>query len=246
MLAIGARYFEFRPAHLHKDVLPFSGLQDKLYYQHACVPGMAFDEFLRDCLRFLVKHLSEIIVVQVRFDGVLAGCALPTLGELHTVMNQVMVDFADTLAYGGLDDMKSLTVEELRHQQKRLIIFPPTDVLSTYSDTANATLDGDSIMSAFHKLEPDQQIGKAMTCLHCQAAASSIEDVLIQSVTSPKASTACLLATKPLCDIQTLPWIRDHALKRLSLEELIVVLNDFIDGATVDVAITLSKERLNA
>ncbi|KAK4233328.1 hypothetical protein C8A03DRAFT_38965 [Achaetomium macrosporum] len=35
MLQIGARYFEFRPAHLHRAVRPAGALPDRLYFQVA-------------------------------------------------------------------------------------------------------------------------------------------------------------------------------------------------------------------
>ena len=110
---------------------------------------------------------------------------------------------------------------------------------------ANATLNGDSIIAAYEKLEPEQQKGHALTNLQCQATASEITDVLVYSVTSPKASTSCLMSTKAICDTKTLPWIRENTLGRLQAEELVVMMNDFIDGATVDVAVELSKKRLN-
>ena len=246
MLAIGARYFEFRPAHIHKDILPYSGLEDKLYFQHACIPGMAYDEFLHGCVGFLVGHPSEIIVVQIRHDNILAGCALPTPAELQTYMDNALGQASDLIACGTLDDMKSLTIAQLRASHKRLIVFPTTDVLSTWTKAANATLNGDSIIAAYEKLEPEQQKGHSLTNLQCQATVSEITDVLVYSVTSPKASTSCLMSTKAICDTKTLPWIRENALGRLQAEELIVMMNDFIDGATVDVAVELSKKRLNA
>lgn len=64
MLALGARYFEFRPAHCHHQVRQH--LPDTLYFQHSAIPGMAYDEFLTEVVRFLVDHPTEIIVVQVR------------------------------------------------------------------------------------------------------------------------------------------------------------------------------------
>lgn len=64
ILALGARYFEFRPAHCHHQVRQH--LPDRLYFQHSAIPGMAYDEFLTEVVRFLVDNPTEIIVVQVR------------------------------------------------------------------------------------------------------------------------------------------------------------------------------------
>lgn len=67
ILALGARYFEFRPAFTHREVRQF--LPDKLYFQHSAIPGMAYDEFLSGVVRFLMDNPTEIIVVQLRWDG---------------------------------------------------------------------------------------------------------------------------------------------------------------------------------
>lgn len=67
MFALGARYFEFRPAFTHGEVRQH--LPDKLYFQHSAIPGMAYDEFLSGVVLFLVNNPTEIIVVQNRWDG---------------------------------------------------------------------------------------------------------------------------------------------------------------------------------
>lgn len=67
ILALGARYFEFRPAFTHNELRKH--LPDKLYFQHSAIPGMAYDEFLRAVVRFLCDHPTEIVVVQLRWDG---------------------------------------------------------------------------------------------------------------------------------------------------------------------------------
>lgn len=67
ILALGARYFEFRPAFTHKELRQY--LPDKPYFQHSAIPGMAYDEFLSGVVRFLLDNPTEIIVVQNRWDG---------------------------------------------------------------------------------------------------------------------------------------------------------------------------------
>ena len=47
-----------------------------------------------------------------------------------------------------------------------------------------------------------------------------------------------------MLDMQTLPWIKANALDRLQAEKTIVLMNDFIDGATTDTSIELSRRRL--
>jgi hypothetical protein len=94
------------------------------------------------------------------------------------------------------------------------------------------------------RLSAAQQVGKALTLLQCQATATNLKDVVAYSVVTANVSNSCLLATKPICDQKTLPWIRDKALAVLTASQLVVLMNDFMDGATVDTAIDLSRKRL--
>ena len=148
---------------------------------------MGYDQFLHGCVGFLIDHPSEIVVVQIRHDNILAGSAFPTPAELSTYVDNALGQAFDPIACGTLDDMKSLTIVQLRASHKRLIVFPTTDILSTWTKAANTTLNGDSIIAAYEKLEPEQQKGHALTNLQCQATASEVRDVLVYSFTSPKA-----------------------------------------------------------
>lgn len=244
LLTIGARYFEFRPAHVHSQMLPVCGLPDELYFQHACIPGMVYREFLHDIVNFLVAHPLEICVVQIRFDGILHDCAFATDEELAAVLDEALQMAVGGIQCGTLEEMQTLSINDLRGQGKRLILFKNADSLSTYTDEANATLNGDSIVAEFEKLSPDRQAGKSFTNIQCQATATNIRDVVIYSVLAADASTSCLIATKPTCDSKTLPWIQQHTLEHLQAEQLVVVMNDFLDGATAEVAIGLSRQRL--
>ena len=83
-----------------------------------------------------------------------------------------------------------------------------------------------------------------LTVLQCQATSQSIKEVLVYSVLSAKAASCYLTSTKRALDMQTLPWIRANALDRLQMKT-IVIMNDFIDGATMDTSIELSRKRLD-
>ena len=65
ILEIGARYFEFRPAFLYKEIRGHS-IPDVLYFSHSAIPGMPYAKFLHDTVEFLVAHPLEIVVVQLR------------------------------------------------------------------------------------------------------------------------------------------------------------------------------------
>jgi hypothetical protein len=245
MLAIGARYFEFRPAHLHKSVVPTGALPDRLYFQHSAIPGMAYNAFLRGVVIFLRDHPAEIIVVQLRWDGVPDVCAKPSREEKQQYLDEALRLADGSIVAGNLADMKRMTIGQLRHEKKRLIMLDSVDSLSTYTDEGNATLDGHSILAALPKmLTPGNQKGKAFTNIQCQATASNITKAVVYSILESSVTTSCLLATKGMCDAKVLPWCRDNILNTCDVNQLVVLMNDWIDGATSDVAVQLSRKRL--
>lgn len=243
ILSIGARYFEFRPAFLHKAIRSDHPIPDVLYFSHSAIPGMAYAEFLHDLVVFLVAHPDEIVVVQLRWDGVPAECAQPSDQDLADYLNTALAASNGSLAVGSEDDMRNLSIDQLREQHRRLILFVNSDSFSTYTDPGNATLSGDSIVAEFEAISPQSQAGKPFTNLQCQATATNIRDAVVYSVLAANSDSSCLLATKPICDSKTLPWIRDNAGKLID-GELVVAMNDFFDGATADVAIEWSRRRL--
>jgi len=245
ILQIGARYFEFRPAHCHKDILPVSPLPDKLYFQHSAIPGLPYEEFLHDVVQFLLAHPAEIIIVQLRWDGVPAECARPSDQELNDYLHTALALSNGSIESGNLDDLLHASIAQLRNDRKRLITFSNVDSLSTYTDTANATLNGDSIVAEFQNvLKPDNEAAKPFINILCQATASDIPGVVAYSVLAADASTSCLLSTKAICDSKTLTWIRSNVIRVCRAGEPVMVMNDFFDGATADVAVALSRERL--
>jgi len=222
MLAIGARYFEFRPAFCVDKAQPNMPIPDSMYFQHACIPGMAFEEFLEDVVTFLVEHQHEIVVTQLRYDGILAGCRRPTDQELDDVINKALE--GKCLVRGTVDDMHNMSINELRSTGRRFIIFNPVSSFSTYTDEANATTNGDTIIQQFEQMSAERQSGQAFTNIQCQATATNIRNAVIYSALSANASNSCLMSTKAICDAKTLPWIRDHALEKLTEEQLIVCM----------------------
>jgi hypothetical protein len=244
MLSIGARYFEFRPAFLHNSIRPHKPIPDVCYFSHSAIPGMAYEQFLHDVVSFLVAHPTEIVVVQNRWDGVPAECAHPNDQDLHNFMNSAIGGTNNALAVGSLDDMRQLTITQLRDQHKRLILFNNSDSFSTYTDEGNATLTGDSIVDQLNNISEKSQAGKPFTNIQLQATATNIPEAVAYSVISAGASNSCLLATKPIIDSKTLPWILENG-GRLDPNQLVVTMNDFFDGATADVAVEWSRRRLN-
>lgn len=247
MLRIGARYFEFRPARLHSAVAGRRPLPpDRLYFQHGAIPGMAYDAFLRDVVAFLLAHPTEIVVVQLRWDGVPDECGKPTAKEKKEYLAEALRAAGGELRAGNLHDLKHRTIFELRRDKKRLIMLDSVhDALSTYSDEDNATLDGESMLAALPRvLTPERQKGKAFVNIQCQATASNIPKAVVYSVIEAGVTNSCLLATKGVCDSKILPWVRDNVPERCKPTKLVILMNDWFDGATAHIAVQLSKQRL--
>lgn len=244
MLSMGARYFEFRPAKLLPMFADASNLRDTFYFQHACIPGLAFDEFLREQVHFLDEHPTEIVTVHIRWDNIVAECSRPTENEINDLLTEACKEATQQpLTWGSRDCFKK-PIDELRKTGTRLIVVIEAEKYDSWTAEAYATLSADPIIARFESMTSQGQEASDLTILQCQATSQSIKEVLVYSVVSAHAASSCLTSTKGALDMQTLPWIREHALKRLTAERNIVIMNDFIDGATIDTSILLSRERL--
>jgi len=243
MLAIGARYFEFRPAFLIPLFKDISGLEEKLYFQHACIPGLAYDLFLEQIIAFLETHSAEIVTVHIRWDGVVGECRRPTSQELDAAMSKALAKSSGQLCCGPSSCFNQ-PVDQLRNSGQRLICIVEGDKYDSWTPDAYATLTAGPIIERFKSMDTKGQEDHDLTVLQCQATSQSIPEVLIYSVFAANAATSCLSETKAMLDQETLPWIKNNMLGQLKAEKPVVVMNDFIDGATVDVAIGLSKARL--
>lgn len=243
ILRLGARYFEFRPAKCHRQLQAVSPLDDTWYFQHGAIPGMPYRQFLSDIVGFLATHGDELIVVQNRWDGVPGDCPRPNDDDLQRVLDDVLA--GTDIAVGNLDDMMRSSVRDLRAAKKRLIMLRDVNQVSNYDDVANATLTGDPMVAKLQAMSADPPRGHPVTLLQCQATATNIRDVIVASVLDADVSTSPILATKGVCDGKILPLLRGECGKCLTREESVVVLlNDFFDGATADVAIGLCRERM--
>lgn len=245
MLSIGARYFEFRPAHCHQAIVPSNALPDRLYFQHSAIPGMAYESFLNEIVAFLTAHPTEIIVVQLRWDGVPAECARPSDQEQAEYLSAALNPTNNSLLTGNLDDLRNKSIAQLRKDKQRLIMLVNVDSLSTYTDEGNATMNGDTIVNSFPTILTQGNVGgRNFVNVQCQATAANIPKAIVYSVLEAGTTTSCILATKGVCDSKTLPWCRENVVRNCGVEPLVVIMNDFIDGATADVAVQLSRVRL--
>lgn len=244
MLRLGARYFEFRPAKLPSDLHRLSGLPEKYYFVHAVIPGLAFDAFLDTVIEFLDSNRNEIVVIHLRSDGVLDQCTKFNNAEADKVVSEALSRRDSSLQVASEEDLKSSTIAQLRIAHKRLVVVKDASQYSSYDDIANATLNGNTIIQRFEGLKREDQANYTFTILQCQATATNINELVAYSATASNAATSVLMATKAACDIKTLEWINRNAASRLESNKSLVIMNDWLDGATCDVAIELSKQRL--
>jgi hypothetical protein len=244
MLALGARYFEFRPAELLPMFQKVSKLPNKYYFQHACIPGMAFDDFLDEQVAFLDETLTEIVTIHIRYDNIIKDCKKPTNSEIADMLTVACQKARNAPLTWGDSSCFSKPVDVLRSTGKRLICVIEAEKYDSWTAKDYATLTPDPIIARFESMSTSGQEGTDLTILQCQATSQSIKEVLVYSVLSANAATSCLTSTKASNDMRTLPWIKEHAIQRLQAEKTIVIMNDFIDGATTDLSIHLSDRRL--
>ena len=244
MLGLGARYFEFRPADVHplfKALLP-----NQLYFQHFCIPGISFVEFLNELVKFLDDHPTETITLHIRWDGIANGCREPSNDEIRKLLDTACAQTHHQPLSWGDRTCFSESIGKLRSTGRRLIYLLEAPKYDSWTQEAYATLSASPIINRFESMNTAGQADSDITVLQCQASSTEIKDVIIYSVLASNAATSCLSSTKAMLDTKTLPWIRGHALDRLQAEKTIVIMNDWIDGATTDLAVELSRRRLAA
>lgn len=245
MLELGARYFEFRPAILLPLFQEISQLPNKFYFQHSCIPGLGFEDFLDTQVAFLDAHPTEIVVVHIRFDNIPEACRKPTESEIMQHFDAACAKATHTnLHWTGREGFKT-PIDELRNSGKRLITVILADQYSSWTAQAYATLHSEPIIARFEGMTTEGQYNSDLTVMQCQATSQSIPEVLVYSVVASNAATSCLSSTKAMGDMRTLPWLRANMNQRLKAERTIIIMNDFIDAATCETAIDLSAERLS-
>lgn len=244
MLSIGCRYFDFRPGYMYPMITGYSG---QLFHQHAVVPGMAYLDFLAQVLTWLAQNPTEIVVVSCNTQGFAStdmnASAEQLANELATARTQTGItsgQIADT-------DQRDLgtSYNELVASKKRLLflnqISGETTKYDSYTDDYNTTSSG-PIVQALAAMNTAGQGGRTYTVLQLQGTASGAISYNGFVTSSQTADT--LMSTKGSNDIATLPWVLEHANDQLQAPQPVVLLNDFIDNATVDIAATLTLQRL--
>jgi hypothetical protein len=215
---------------MQTDKLPqekVSHLPQKYYFQHACIPGIAFDEFLDDQVAFLDANPTEITTIHIRFDNIVASCKKPTNDEIYLMLTEACSKAKNAELKWGHRECFSRPIEELRETGTRLIVVIHAEKYDSWTADAYATLHADPILARFESMNTEGQESTDITVLQCQATSQSIKEVALYSVVSANAATSCLSSTKAMLDGRTLPWIRKHALDRLKAEKTIVIMSEY-------------------
>jgi hypothetical protein len=97
MLSLGTRYFEFRPADLLPIFQDVSPIPNKPHFEHACIPGLAFHEFLDQQVQFLDTHPTEIATIHIRWDNIVSECRKPTESEIEGCLSAACSKATNTL-----------------------------------------------------------------------------------------------------------------------------------------------------
>lgn len=121
MLLLEARYFEFRPADLMPEFQDVSHIPNKPHFQHACIPGLTFDEFLDQQVSFLSTHPAEIVTIHIRWDNIISECRKPTEPEINAALDAACSKASTTLTWGSRECF-SQPIDALREAGKRLIV----------------------------------------------------------------------------------------------------------------------------
>ncbi|KLO11836.1 PLC-like phosphodiesterase, partial [Schizopora paradoxa] len=240
MLDNGVRYFDFRPAYLLQavqDIVP--PMNNTLYHTHLVIPGARFDAFLSEVVSFLIAHPTEVVVTRISADGI-QGVDIP---DVATVSQFASAAVNGTNVLVGDSSCFQMPIGALRASGKRLIVVQNNPKYDSYSDAAYATLDPTPIIESFANMSTAGQAGNDFTVLQLQGTSTGITDVLIYGALIANGSTSTLMATKAQFDMVTLPWVRENALGNLTAQQNIILMNDFIDGATTHTALEMSQAR---
>lgn len=179
MLALGARYFEFRPAELLPLFQKVSKLPNRYYFQHACIPGLAFDEFLADQVMFLDQNPTEIVVVHIRYDNIVEECKKPTEKEIYQHLDAACSKAENQPLTWGHRECFSKPIDTLRSTGQRMIVVIMADKYDSWISEAYATLKVDPILARFESMNTEGQESTDITVLQCQATSQSIKEVLV-------------------------------------------------------------------
>lgn len=235
-LALGTRYFDFRPGYNAS----FYRRDQLLRHQHAFIPGGRFDDFLRDVVDFLRDHSQEIVVVNIKYDGFLEDGMKPADSEITRYLGTALA--GKGIALGDKTDLQT-SYQELLDCRKRLIVLEGNDdCRDSYSDSGYATDNPDSIIDCLNQAL--NQPEKTWTVLQLQGTYTATKEGIAKAVATLSNAASPLLSTKARFDHATYPWVadRNHVANRCG-DRLLVLLNDFVDNALTSHCLAITRQR---
>lgn len=247
MLNLGCRYFDFRPGYAPSQVRLFA---PGVYHEHAVIPGYPFLNFLTDILNWLAANPTEVVVVGANKQGFYEDAMVPPEDVLGGILTQAQGATGSSVVAGSAGDLGT-PYGELLQANKRLIFLNqlgdwyPAVKYDSYGG-AYATTVPQPIINALNSMNSAGQGGSNYTVLQLQGTATATGDeVVVSCALSQSNASSPLMSTKALFDSQTYPWLSANVTNNLSNDYLVVFLNDFVDNALAQTAMTLTARRMD-
>lgn len=249
MLDLGCRYFDFRPGYAPSEL---QGILPDVYHIHNVIPGQALDAFFHNVLSWLMSNPTEIVVVSLGTAGFHDHSTMdPTSETLQAKFTAAQqATGASAIQIGSSDNLKT-SYADLIAGNKRIFFLNepslkwyPAKKYDSYTD-AYQTTDSKVIIAALQAMTQSGQVGSDYTVLQLQMTATGqneVENVLALADSLSNAYEP-LMSTKPMIDSNTYPWLLKHV-GALSDDNLLILLNDFVDNALAGcVASVLTLQR---
>ncbi len=244
MLNLGIRYFDFRPGYCAPL---YTG---NLYHQHNFIPGYSYSSFLQDILRWLNANPTEIVVVSLNFQGFLSTSMQPTQSTLNTYLTNAQTATGTTGILTGNKDDLSRTYSDLCSSNTRLIFLNQIGAsddatkYDSYDSSVYQTTDVDNVIGALNGMSASNQSSYDYTVLQLQATAEATGGGIFSNIATLSDATSVILSTKAMFDHQTYTWLRQNVANNFTFDKTIVFLNDFGDNALADIAMDITRQRI--
>lgn len=249
MLKLGCRYFDFRPGMVPPAL---QVVADDIYHIHTMIPGYTFSSFLTDVLSWLEANPTEIVVIDANTSGILDDKTMvPSEDKLQAILAGAISGTGSTVVVGDAADL-STTYSDLVSANKRLLFlnqegsWHPATKYDSYSDKAYATTDPASIVKALEAMNSAGQEDSDYTVLQLQGTATNTgTKVVVSAALSQSSASSPLMSTKADFDSVTYPWAVQNVPFNLEHNQLVVLLNDFVDNVLATTASQLTLARVN-
>ena len=154
-----------------------SKLPNRYYFQHACIPGLVFDEFLADQVMCLDQNPTEIVVIHIRYDNILKECKKPAEEEIYQHLDAACSKFQNQPLTWGRRECFSKPIDSLRSMCQRIIVVIMVDKYDSWTSEAYATLKVDPVFARFDSMNTEGQESTDITVLQYQATSQSIRGI---------------------------------------------------------------------